>query len=143
MPDEVPQWLLEDLRKLDGKITKTNDQLDTAISLMSDLRVKVATLQSEISVLTKHSDDIDELKRQAAKNASDLALQQVCIKNLEDTQKDLKGEQAEIKNKLDTSRISEVKLDTKLTVYVGIISVIGAGVVSAIFSLLTNFLGGG
>jgi chromosome segregation ATPase len=142
MADGVPQWLLDNLASLDRKVSKTNEQLETVINLMNDLRVKEATLQTKIAVLDRHTDDIEELKKKEAQISSDIALIKQQLTGMNTSLTELKSSQTHIQHSIDEAKLNEVRLNTRMTIYVGLISVVGAGAASVIFSLLTKFFGG-
>ena len=81
MASDVPQWLLDNLTALDTKISKTNEQLTTVISLIGDLRVKEATFQSKLDIVARHEESLDGLKRQELVTLADLATIKVHVTN--------------------------------------------------------------
>lgn len=132
---DVPQWLLDNLTSLDTKIQKMNDQMATVISLITDLRVKEASLQTKLDMVDRLQDVVDDLKKQEISNLGDLATIKVLLSNTDSTVKEVKKAQ-------DEAKIEGVQLNTKLTVYIGIISFVVASVGSVAIALLTKYFGG-
>ena len=139
---EVPQWLMDNLNSLDQKIGKTNEQIGTVISLINDLRVKEAQLQGQLDGAEKNSRDIDTLKGQDSSTRADIATIKVHLTNFETALKDLRGSVDGIKSAVESSKIEGAQLNTKLTVYVGVVSFVVAAIGSVIVALITKSLGG-
>jgi uncharacterized protein Yka (UPF0111/DUF47 family) len=134
-PSEVPQWLLDNLNSLDSKVVKTNEQLGTVITLITDLRVKEAHLQARVDTVDRHEDVIDSLKKQELATLADLATIKVHVANCDSTLKELKAA-------VESSKLEGVQLNTKITIYIGAVSFVVAAIGSVAVALLTKYLGG-